>query len=164
MSATHNTGQLLAILDKVARCYPGGIPRGAISAPHVQSKIAAVDCVLVALEPAGKLEERLRALAEAIGTKGLRLSAERFLVRSVPAGSFGDVELQALVPELAPKVMVVCGGGASPGTLVEVGDTLLLHSYGLSLIADSVDTKKRFWEHLKLVMPRLDGTTIKGAE
>lgn len=158
MSTAGEAQRLAGFLDRVARGYPGGIPAKAIAAGRRSAELPPKRCVLLAVGTSDTLDERLATLAHAIGAKGLRLSDEQFVVRSVHSPPVDDSALASLIEELSASVVIVCGGSASPGTQREVAGAYVLETYELTQIADNADTKRRFWEHLKLA-PTLHDTS-----
>lgn len=147
--------QLAALLDRVGRSYPGGIPSAAIRTPPTVVSERRFRCAILAVGASDPLDQSLAALAEAICTKGLRLELEECAILAASSESCEAQALERLVAKVAAPVVILCGGSIAPGTLKEVGDSVVLASHALLEVAQVVETKRRFWEHLKLIIPRL---------
>jgi len=160
MSSNANTdqlgaSQLAALLDRVGRSYPGGIPSAAIRASSKVTPEKALRCAIIVVGAAEPLDQNLSTLAQAICTKGLRLALEDCAIVAASSESCEGQALESLMGQIAAPVVIVCGGSMAPGTLKEVGGAVVLASHALPEVAQVVDTKRRFWEHLKLIIPRL---------
>ena len=145
--------QILSFLDRVAQRYPAGIPKSSVStfqAPNYR-------CALLCIGAEERLCDHMSALAQAICTKGLRLSADECVIRSVPTPFDVEGHLPSLVSELRASHVIICGGTTSPGVLQTVLGVEVLHSYQLEQVAADASIKRQFWEHLQLIIPRIHG-------
>jgi hypothetical protein len=147
--------QIAALLDRVSRLYPGGIPTAALRSAQKVSTVKALRCAIIAVGVPETLDQGLSTLAQAICTKGLRLTLEDCAILGAPMESCSGEALEGLVAKIAAPVVILCGGTLAPGTVKEISGAVVLTSHALSEVAQVVETKRRFWEHLKLIIPRL---------
>jgi hypothetical protein len=159
MSSAVGSDQLVGILDRIGHLYPRGIPTSAIRADNSFDPQTVprwkFRCAIIAVGSSEPLDESLATLAQAICTKGLRLPLDECAILAVTSESCEGEALESLVARVAAPVVVLCGGRTIPGTLRELEGTVILSSYSLSEVACVVETKRGFWEHLKLIVPRL---------
>ncbi len=155
MSTIGSVDQLASLLDRVGRLYPGGIPTDAIEAGNIVRSENSPRCAIIAVGAPEPLDAVHMALAQAVCTKGLRLSLEQCAIVTAPTESPSGADLESLISRIAAPVVIVCGGAMVPGTVKELSGAVVLASHSLAEIAEVVETKRSFWEHLKLIMPRL---------
>ncbi len=155
MSLVKNTAQLVNFLDRQARCYPGGIPKGLIRTVAREQYGSPPQCALIQLGAEDGLNERLAALAGAVCTKGLRLPLERCVIRGFSGAEIHEAELEALVAEIGAPVVIICGKGLEAGGKRELGGAVVLFSHSLDQVADSGEIKRQFWGHLQMVIPHI---------
>lgn len=147
----YTSHQILCLLDRVLRDYPSGIPQSAIKTVVASQPLCALLCVGCD-EP---LSDLLSDLAQAICTKGLRLTAEQYVIRAIPAPFDCRAHLPEILEEIGCSYAILCGGSLKPGELSTVGGVEVLQSYDLAQISNDAALKRRFWEHLQSIIPQI---------
>ncbi len=156
MSSTNSSARTLGILDRSATLYPGGIPKALIRARSTRVSIQALHCALVVVSQA-PLGAELLELAKAICTKGLKLSLDLCKIDTVSREELASQDsIKALVTRQGADVVIICGGSATGGKLVEFPNGLsALLTYSLDEVASDTEKKRLFWGDIKLILPRL---------
>jgi len=155
MSTVTDTTTLAGLLDRVSRLYPFGVPKQFLKPEACQVAGEQSRCALLHVGEDLNGNQKLTALAEAICTKGLRLSLEHCVLRSVSEAELNDQGLASLVAKIGAPVVIVCKESDQAGSIEELNGAVVLTSFPLNQIVDNVDVKRKFWEHLKLIIPRL---------
>jgi hypothetical protein len=155
MSSFTTSEELYGYLDKISRLYPGGIPRSSIPEAKPEATTVKPRCALFYMTASGDAVEQLSILAEAICTKGLRVPLEQCVVRSIEAIDVTGDGLAQLVRQANSPVVVLCGSSLPAGKVSEVEGAVVLTSFSLEQVGQNADLKRQFWEHLKLVIPRI---------
>lgn len=156
MSSNNSAVGILGILDRLATLYPGGIPKALIRARSTRTNRQAFHCALVVASQAPFGAELLE-LAKAICAKGLKLSLDLCKIDTVSSEELATQDsIKALVTRQGADVVIICGGSATGGKLVEFPNGLsVLLTYSLDQVASDSETKRLFWGDLKLILPRL---------
>jgi hypothetical protein len=162
MTSINDQLQLIGLLDRIARSYPGGIPIASIRKPQAIQAAQPLSCVLISLGSLSVASESTAKLAQAICEKGLRLALESCSIRNFSDETIGDEDLGFIIRETGAAVLIVCGKQGGNRGVKEFNGALVLRSYALADVAASAEIKRRFWEDLKLVMPRLEALRSGG--
>jgi|GEM_PF-1748905 len=155
MASFNTNEEICGYLDKISRLYPSGIPRSLI--PKVIPTVAAAQprCALLYVVEEGAASEQLATLAGAICTKGLRVPLDHCVVRSVVSADIEGEGLAKLVSQVGAAVVVLCGSSLAPGEVAQLGGAVILTSFSLAQVGQNAEVKRQFWDHLKLVIPRI---------
>jgi len=141
--------QILSLLDKVAKLYPGGIPKSAVVAPMVNTTAQDHKRVLLLALSENSLEPALMTLAQAICIKGLKLPLAQCEIRSIAADSISRDEAVKIAQPIKFPIIIILGGGNQPGTFEHSEGSNILWSYSITDIASDPIKKRDFWEQLK---------------
>lgn len=134
--------ELACLLDKVARGYPLGIPRTALTTPTLTP---AYRCAFLVVSDSQSTLETHADLIDAICTKGLKL--DRSLCDARVVSDSGHEWQGSGIP-----MTVVLGSSRVPGSIESSGATTCLFSHSLEAIASNAGSKREFWGHLQTLL------------
>ncbi len=156
MSAATKDLNPLVYIDKIQRFYPCGVSVSSILTPVAvtcqspTSLDARVVCMVVRDGAQdGEAPDANETLLAAICHKGLQLSADEYLVERCDVREFSAELLANRIQHHSPAVVIVFGGGDSPGTVTTLASTQVLYAHALEKIASDLSIKKEFWRQLQ---------------
>jgi hypothetical protein len=158
MSSTNSLARIIGVLDRYLNSYPGGIPKALIKRSTSSLSTQPIICALVVVTDGGDpLSSELTELASSVCTKGLKLSLDVCKIGSARREELKtDNTLKALVARQSARVVIICGGSAAGGSLVEYTDGVsALLTYSLKDVASVIEIKRLFWSDLKMIMRKL---------
>jgi hypothetical protein len=144
--------QVLALLDKVAKLYPAGIPKAAVKSPGLSSKAQDVKRVLILAMSRDSLQTAEVALAQAICSKGLKIPVEQSEIRAVSKAEISRDEIIEISRSIKCPRILVLGESHIPGAFEQIDGAHILWSYSLADIASDPTRKRDFWEQLKMMI------------
>lgn len=139
---TRKRSELAAILDKVARNYPHGIPQNAIATPAI---LSTPSCTFLLVHDSESIRETHAELIDAICTKGLKLDRTLCHVRVI---SDSDRDWGGS----SSPITLVLGSSRAPGTIETIGGATCLFSHSIEEIASNPGSKREFWGHLQALL------------
>lgn len=144
--------QVLALLDKVAKLYPAGIPKAAVKSPDLSSKAQDAKRVLILALSRDSLQTSEVALAQAICAKGLKIPVEQSEIRAISKAEISRDEIIEISRSVKCPRILVLGASRIPGAFEQIDGAHILWSYSLADIGSDPTKKRDFWEQLKVMM------------
>jgi hypothetical protein len=155
MTEPLSTPRILAMLDRIVKLYPGGIPRGLIKQTSSVAASPSGKKLVLLIESAREIEADGRALAEAICSKGLKLPLEQCEVLCLSEERLSLEGIKEISSQFGCRAVLILGAKKPAGQFERFSDRVALWSHSLKEIASEPSKKREFWEHLKSLIPIL---------